>query len=918
MLKSIESMRISLPRLLIVAVVFLLVVEIWIQYTYGLKKNDEALQSYSATLTDLQSLQVSDRIADLTATYESMLALTLLELDEIPRDADWKSRYAAYFYDVIRSNPRLNGIFLGSEDNALLGYVRLDDERFDLMEVRSDDPTQTIKFWELDSDGQPVRVRTSREGFLVAQRPWFEQTQEPLRLYWNDPFPYYAYNVIVLPLNVRLPDQWFNQKVVISLNLYNTQLQQELARLVAAFPGEGILLDQNRQLVTASNTELTTFCQQAEQPCLTTNSDGQADIQIAEKHYQMTVKPIVLDASTNWYFVALIDTSQTLEPMRQALRTNAMLSALIAAFGVLAFYLIARSAVRPLSTMAEEMDAASRQAELRHIHIQAVPHGRLVPSEVTTLETAFKRFVGAINTAFDEQQAMNAELQIWKEIFDKAKIGIALSGQTDPTIMRSNPYFANLLGRTQEELIGTKVRDYLDPPTQMKLADVVARVNKGETVNYSGNMLHSTGHDVPVIVTVSAVLNDEGDIAYRIAMILDRTEIEDLYRQLQQTQRLRSLGILTSGVVHDFNNLLSGIILNAELLETRVKRIDDIHQRQQLTVTLQQIEEAATHAGQLVKQILLFSREENDEAVPVDIARVIQDSMVLVSVGQAPNSVRLLRADPEVWVLGNRSQLQQLIMNLLSNALKANQRIQSNKPVEVSIEQGYFKREPDQSCAVIRVRDHGDGIAAALRGKVFEPFVAKDTRGIGLGLAIVKRIVELHEGEIDFDSAPTPAANISGTEFIVRLPLASPRNYEPSASVAIDTSAARGDIVVVDDDPTLMRALTQLLNSRGWSATAFSSADSAYSFLEQNAERVHYLITDLVMKGQSGHDLTLSAKRLNRNLKVILMTGYLEEHERTQLLADGVDHIVLKPVQLQSILDALAAVAQPQLERDDE
>ncbi|WP_417657854.1 ATP-binding protein [Pseudidiomarina aestuarii] len=911
-------MRISLPRLLIVAVIFLLVVEIWIQYTYGLKKNDEALQSYSATLTDLQSRQVSDRIADLTATYESMLALTLLELDEIPRDGDWKSLYAEYFLDVIRSNPRLNGIFFGTEDNALLGYVRLDDERFDLMEVRSEDPTQTINFWELDSEDERVRTRVSSEGFVVAQRSWFEQTQEPLRLYWNDPFPYYAYNVIALPLNVRLPDQWFNQKVVISLNLYNTQLQQELARLVAAFPGEGILLDQNRQLVTASNTELTTFCQQTEQPCLTTNSDGQTDIQIAEQHYQMTVTPIALDATTNWYFVALIDTSQTLEPMRQALRANALLSALIAALGVLAFYLIARSVVRPLSTMAEEMDAASRQAELRHIDIQALPHGRLVPSEVTTLKTAFKRFVGAINTAFDEQQAMNTELQIWKEIFDKAKIGIALSGQTDPTIMRSNPYFANLLGRTQEELIGTKVKDYLDPPTQKKLIDVVERVNRGETVNYSGNMLHSAGHEVPVIVTVSAVLNDEGDIAYRIAMILDRTEIEDLYRQLQQTQRLRSLGILTSGVVHDFNNLLSGIILNAELLETRVKRIDDIHQRQQLTVTLQQIEEAATHAGQLVKQILLFSREENDEAVPVDIARVIQDSMVLVSVGQAPNSVRLLRADPDVWVLGNRSQLQQLIMNLLSNALKANQRIQSNRPVEVSIEQGYFKRAPDQSCAVIRVRDHGDGIAAALRGKVFEPFVAKDTRGIGLGLAIVKRIVELHEGEIDFDSAQTHAANVSGTEFIVRLPLASPRNYEPSASVVIDASVARGDIVVVDDDPTLMRALTQLLNSRGWSATAFSSADSAYSFLEQNAERVHYLITDLVMKGQSGHDLTLAAKRLNRNLKVILMTGYLEEHERTQLLADGVDHIILKPVQLQSILDALAAVAQPQLERDDE
>lgn len=915
MFKSFESMRISLPRLLIVAVVFLLVVEIWIQYTYGLKKNDEALQAYSSTLTDLQSRQVSDRIADLTATYESMLAFTLLELEEIPRDSDWKSRYASYFYDVIRSNPRLNGIFLGTEDNALLGYVRLDDQRFDLMEVDSGDTNQTINFWELDSQGQPVRVRNSRDGFAVAQRPWFEQTIEPLRLYWNDPFPYYAYNVIALPLNVRLPDSWFGQKVIISLNLYNTQLQRELARLVAAFPGEGILLDQNRQLVTASNTELTSFCQQEDQPCLNIADNQQSEIQVAQQHYQMTLTPIPLDDTTNWYFVALIDTAQTLEPMRRALRTNALLSALIAALGVLAFYFIARLVVRPLSMMAAEMDQASQQAELRHIDIPTLPKGQMVPLEVKRLSKAFQRFVGAINTAFDEQQAMNTELQIWKEIFDKAKIGIVLSGQSDPTIIRSNPYFANLLGRTPEELIGTKVRDYLDPPTRNKLADVVARVGRGEAVNYSGNMLHSAGHDVPVIVTVSAVMDDAGDIAYRIAMILDRTEIEDLYRQLQQTQRLRSLGILTSGVVHDFNNLLSGIILNAELLETRVKRIDDLQQRQQLTVTLRQIEEAATHAGQLVKQILLFSREENDEAVPVDIARVIQDSMVLVSVGQAPNLVRLVEVDPEVWVLGNRSQLQQLIMNLLSNALKANQRIQSKQPVEVSIEQGHFKHAPDQACAVVRVLDHGDGIATALRGKVFEPFVATDTRGIGLGLAIVKRIVELHDGEIDFDSAQMKPENVSGTEFIVRLPLASPGIYEVGASVVIDSSLPRGDIVVVDDDPTLLRALTQLLNSRGWSATAFNSADSAFSYLEKNAERVHYLITDLVMKGQSGHDLTLAAKGLNSNLKVILMTGYLEEHERTQLLADGVDHIILKPVQLQSILDALAAVAQPQLER---
>ncbi|WP_169931570.1 ATP-binding protein [Pseudidiomarina aestuarii] len=910
-------MRISLPRLLIVAVVFLLAVEIWIQYTYGLKENDKALQAYSSTLTDLQTRQVSDRIADLTAAYESMLTLTLLELEEIPRDGDWKSRYANYFYDVIRSNPRLNGIFLGTEDNALLGYVRLDNQRFDLMEVNSSDERQTINFWELDSDGLPVRVRTSRDGFRVATRPWFEQTEQPLKMYWNEPFPYYAYNVIALPLNVRLPDNWFDQKVVISLNLYNTQLQQELARLVVAFPGEGILLDQNQQLVTASNRQLTLFCQQPEQPCEAFDDASQNEIQVAEKNYQLTVTAIPLDESTNWYFVALIDTAQTLEPMRQALRTNALLSASIAALGVLAFYFIARLVVRPLSKMAAEMDAASQQAELRHIDAPVLPTGHMTPLEIRKLSRAFQRFVGAINTAFDEQQAMNTELQIWKEIFDKAKIGIAMSGQTDPTIIRSNPYFANLLGRTPEELIGTKVRDYLDATTQAKLVDVVARVGRGETVNYSGNMLHSAGHDVPVIVTVSAVLNDAGEIAYRIAMILDRTEIEDLYRQLQQTQRLRSLGILTSGVVHDFNNLLSGIILNAELLETRVKRIENLQQRQQLTVTLQQIEEAATHAGQLVKQILLFSREENDDAVAVDIARVVQDSMVLVAVGQAPDKVRLVEADPEVWVLGNRSQLQQLIMNLLSNAFKANQRSQSALPIEVRIEKGHFRHQPDQPCAVIRVRDYGDGIASSLRGRVFEPFVATDTRGIGLGLAIVKRIVELHDGEVDFDSFAS-STHESGTEFIVRLPLTTPRPDDSMTTVALDLTIPRGDIVVVDDDSILMRALTQLLNSRGWSASAFSSADSAYSYLEQNAKSVHYLITDLVMKGQSGRELTLAAKRLNPQLKVILMTGYLEERERTQLLADGVDHIVLKPVQLQSIIDALTAIAQPQLERDDE
>jgi PAS domain S-box-containing protein len=390
------------------------------------------------------------------------------------------------------------------------------------------------------------------------------------------------------------------------------------------------------------------------------------------------------------------------------------------------------------------------------------------------------------------------------------------------------------------------------------------------------------------------------DVSEKVRAEEQRLRLE---AQLKQAEKMQAVGHLAGGIAHDFNNILGAILGYGELAQARAVDSD-------IKRYLDTIMNAGNRAKALVTQILSYSRAEGGEKIPVIVAPVVEEVVDLIR-GASPDQidVKMDVRDAEAAVLGDPTRLHQLFMNLCTNAVQA---MSEGGTLEVSV----FAQSVDEPRKVrtgeiprgeyvtIVVKDSGHGIAPEVIDRIFEPFFTTKAagRGTGLGLALVHSVVLEHQGYIDVESELG-----RGTTFTIWMPQTHGAigEVEPERG---PSPHGRGQVVLaVDDEPEVLAALEEMLATLGYEPAGYRSSLEALEAFRADPKRYEAVVSDEVMPGLTGTQLSLELRKLNPVLPILIASGYGGSGFETRALSAGVNRVLKKPYRMSEIGDVLAA-----------
>jgi signal transduction histidine kinase/CheY-like chemotaxis protein len=377
------------------------------------------------------------------------------------------------------------------------------------------------------------------------------------------------------------------------------------------------------------------------------------------------------------------------------------------------------------------------------------------------------------------------------------------------------------------------------------------------------------------VVGVTGVLADVSD---RRRAEAERLELE---RRLLHAQKLESLGVLAGGIAHDFNNLLMAILGNLDLASMTVPAGSPAH------ANLEQAIQASRHAADLTRQLLAYSGKGQFEVTTVDLDELVRENASLLHPSIAGPATLVVRSSPEpALVTADPGQIQQVIMNLITNAAEA----LADGRGEVTLATGVMdcdeaflrtsrldEKPAPGRFAALEVRDNGCGMDEATQAHLFDPFFTTKFTGRGLGMAAVLGIVRGHRGAIMVDSAVD-----AGTAIRVLLPLsadppAASRPADATLTAGESVLAGRGMVLVVDDDAAVRRLAEYYVRLFGFEAVGAAGGAEALEVLDRRGDDLDLVILDLVMPGMDGVTVFTEIARLRPGLKVLLASGYGEE-----------------------------------------
>ena len=458
-------------------------------------------------------------------------------------------------------------------------------------------------------------------------------------------------------------------------------------------------------------------------------------------------------------------------------------------------------------------------------------------------------------------------------------------------------------GYSRDSLIGTDFFDYFTDPKKAK-AGYQLVFKEGFVRDYELEIRHKDGQLTPVLYNASVYRDRAGKVIGIFAAARDITAQRLLEEQLRQAQKLEAIGTLSGGIAHDFNNILQAIISSTETV------IDDVSDNAYVQHKMDQVLKAAFRARDLVRQILTFSRRSETEKKALHLSPLIQETFKLLR-ASIPTTIEMkldLDASRDL-VYADPSQIQQIIMNLCTNAAQAMREKGGTLEVSlraITIDSRELLPEPDMAMGeylVLSVRDTGHGMDDAVMKRMFEPFFTTKEKGqgTGLGLSVVYGIVKSHKGGMRVWSKPG-----HGSVLTVYLPLASVSAEVQSETVSWESLLKGTERILFVDDEEVIRELGQAVLARlGYTVVAKRSSKEALEIFMEDPKRFDLVITDQTMPGMTGVMLAAELLKLRPDLPVILCTGYSESVSREAAQEVGITEFVMKPLSKRELAQAV-------------
>ncbi|WP_413869735.1 response regulator, partial [Desulfobacula sp.] len=375
----------------------------------------------------------------------------------------------------------------------------------------------------------------------------------------------------------------------------------------------------------------------------------------------------------------------------------------------------------------------------------------------------------------------------------------------------------------------------------------------------------------------------------------EQAEKRDIEAQLQQAQKMESIGTLAGGIAHDFNNIMGIIIGNTELA------LDDVPKWNSAYSSLEDIRKASLRAKNIVKQLLNFSRKSDQKLQPIQIALVIKDALKFLR-STIPTTINIHQniQTAEETILADPTQINQIIMNLCINASQAMEQTGGDLSVivkKVILDNNSAKNNSGLKSGAhvkIMISDTGPGIDPEIIDQIFDPyFTTKEVgKGSGMGLAVVHGIVKNHSGAIAVDS------NLGkGTKFIIFFPLASKKAMVES-NTSQDIPRGNETILFVDDEISIVKMVQRMFERLGYKVETATTPQDALERFSSNPDHFDLVITDMTMPQMTGVKLSEKLMAIREDIPIIICTGHsaLVDEERAKDL--GLAAYVMKPIDM--------------------
>ena len=466
-------------------------------------------------------------------------------------------------------------------------------------------------------------------------------------------------------------------------------------------------------------------------------------------------------------------------------------------------------------------------------------------------------------------------------------------------LLEANPALVKILGyASSSELVGRNLANqYADIQEWFSLADQFRSLKRfhGQVAEW----VCKDGSSVMVRLSGRAI-HGEGNAAFFELFAEDVTEQRTLEQQLQQAQKMESVGRLAGSIAHDFNNLLMVISGYGEFLMERIG--SDVS----LRASVQEIANAAERATSLTRQLLAFSRKQMLAPKVLDLNALVKENLKMLTRMIGEDIDLVMRAGAEIGaVKADPGQIDQVIMNLAVNARDAmpDGGKLTIETADVTCDEEYVRSNPSLTTGeyvMLTISDTGVGMDAATQLHIFEPFfTTKGLKGTGLGLSTVYGIIQQSRGYIQVSSQPG-----KGTSFRIYLPRvgatgqAIPR--EPSITTAKPEQALE-TILLVEDESSLRNLSRQFLESQGYTVLEAAEGAAAIQICDSHPGPIHLLLTDLIMPGINGRELARRVGAMRPETKVLYMSGYTENviaHDA--ILEEGIA-LLQKPFSLSTL-----------------
>jgi PAS domain S-box-containing protein len=510
----------------------------------------------------------------------------------------------------------------------------------------------------------------------------------------------------------------------------------------------------------------------------------------------------------------------------------------------------------------------------------------------------------------DAEQALRRSEELFSKTFHANPAGMVLLKQDGLRYVDMNEAWLALTGFERHEVIGrtsfdTRIipddereaicRGIADGGGRLRQRELVIRTRQGEQRDVLYSTQSVTVHDEPHILGVLL------DVSERNRAEAERASLE---LQVRQTQKLQALGTLAAGIAHDFNNILAIIEGSARLSQS------ELPPEHPVQASLAEITAAGQRASELVRRILTFGRRQEVRRLPLALAPVLEEALNLLRPTLSPRLEITLSSDADTpIVLADPTQVHQLVLNLGTNAAHAMGEAGGTLEFQLSaltVTATNAARYPGLaagSYAELMVRDNGCGMEEDVLRRIFDPFFTtkRQGEGTGLGLAVVHGIMKAHDGSV------TARSRLGiGTTFLLHFPAA-----PATASVArpvCPTRAGHGSgerILYIDDEASLVRLGTRLLERLGYKVTGDTNPLEALARIKADPAAFDAVVTDLSMPGMSGLELAREVREIRAEMPIFITSGCIRQEDTDAAAALGISDLITKPDTIEGLGRAL-------------